>query len=215
MQGLFPHGSAHKPWPMPALPDLVLFAKYPLPGYAKTRLIPALGAEGAAQVHRHLARRTVDLLLQSGAPTEVRYAGADEAALRDWLGDGPALVAQAEGGLTERLVDASRPHPHMFFGADTPDLDAGMIAAAMTALASHDVVIGPAEDGGYFLIGMQTARPELLTDMPWSTDQVFPETLRRCEVLGLAVALLPMLADCDRPEDLERWPDLRELVRCA
>lgn len=200
---------------MTVLPDLVLFAKYPVPGYAKTRLIPALGASGAATVHRHLAGRTVDILLQAGAPVEIRFAGADETQFRDWLGDGVLLIEQVEGGLTERLIDAARDHPHIFFGADTPDLDVATVASAMAALESHDVVIGPAEDGGYYLIGMQTARPELLIDMPWSTEAVLHETLRRCDALGLGVALLSTLADCDRPEDLARWPYLAEAGRCA
>jgi len=200
---------------MTALPDLVLFAKYPVPGYAKTRLIPALGAAGAATVHRHLAGRTVDILLQAGAPVEIRFAGADETQFRDWLGDGVLLIEQVEGGLSERLIDAARDHPHILFGADTPDLDVATVASAMAALESYDVVVGPAEDGGYYLIGMQTARPELLIDMPWSTEAVLPETLRRCDMLGLSIALLPMLADCDRPDDLARWPHLVELARCA
>lgn len=200
---------------MTALPDLVLFAKYPVPGYAKTRLVPALGASGAADLHRRLAERTVGILLQAGAPVEVRFAGAEEAAFRQWLGDGVRLIAQVEGGLTERLIDAARDHPHIFFGADTPDLDVGGVVSAMAALQNHDIVIGPAEDGGYYLIGMRQARPELLTDIPWSTDAVLRETLRRCDALGLGVALLPTLADCDRPEDLARWPQLEASGRCA
>lgn len=198
--------------PVSALPALVLFAKYPVPGFAKTRLIPALGAQGAALVHRHLTERTVATLLASGAPVEVRYAGADLAQMRAWLGDDVALVEQVPGGLTERMIDASRPAPHIFFGADTPDLDVGMVRAAMAALVTHDVVIGPAEDGGYYLIGMQTAQTGLLTDMPWSTAQVFPRTMARCAAMGLTCLTLPVLADCDRPEDLDRWPDLRALA---
>jgi uncharacterized protein len=193
-------------------PVLVLFAKYPVPGFAKTRLIPALGAEGAARVHRHLTQRTVATLLASGAPVEVRYAGATESAMSDWLGDDVALARQVEGGLTERLIDASRAAPHIFFGADTPDLGVETVHLAIAALADHDVVIGPADDGGYYLIGMQVAQPGLLTDMPWSTDRVYPETVARCATLGLSVATLPMLADCDRPEDLVRWPDLQALI---
>ena len=200
---------------MPGLPDLVLFAKYPVPGYAKTRLIPALGAEGAARVHRHLTQRTVGILLQAHVPVEVRYAGADAAEFRAWLGVAPTLARQAEGGLTERLIDASRAGPHIFFGADTPDLDIATVEAATAALATSDIVIGPAEDGGYYLIGMQTARPELFSEMAWSTASVFPETLRRCEAMQLSVALLPVLSDCDRPEDLARWPQLEALARCA
>lgn len=197
---------------MAALPQLVLFAKYPLPGYAKTRLIPALGPEGAAKVHRHLAQRTIGILQQSDAPVEIRFAGASAAAFRGWLGDDIALVEQVEGGLTERLIDAGRDHPHIFFGADTPDLSVEHVRGAIDALAKHDVVIGPADDGGYYLIGMRRARPELLRDMSWSTADVTPETLRRCEALGLSVALLPVLADCDRPEDLDRWPYLAQLA---
>ena len=193
-------------------PVLVLFAKYPVPGYAKTRLIPALGATRAALVHRHLAALTVAKLLASNAPVEVRYAGASADTMREWLGNGVTLIEQVEGGLTERLIDASRAAPHIFFGADTPDLDGETINAAITALRDHDIVIGPAEDGGYYLIGMNEARPELLTDMPWSTEQVFPETMRRCASLGLMTAILPMLADCDRPEDLARWPALRSVA---
>lgn len=200
---------------MPAPPILVLFAKFPLPGYAKTRLIPALGAHGAARVHRHLTQRTVATLLESGAPVEIRYAGADGAAFRAWLGEAPTLVEQVDGDLTERLIDAGRPAPHIFFGADTPDLTVDIVRAAVQALASHDVVIGPAEDGGYYLIGMTHARPELMTAMPWSTAQVFPETMRRCRALGLSVATLTVLSDCDTPADLARWPALAALAALA
>ena len=200
---------------MPASPTLVLFAKYPIPGYAKTRLIPALGPEGAARIHRHLTERTVATLIASGGATEIRHAGAGAAQFRAWLGDAPALVEQVEGGLTERLIDAVRPTPHIFFGADTPDLTVAIVLSAMDALMSHDIVLGPAEDGGYYLIGMAQARPELLTDMPWSTSQVFPETLRRCEALGLSVAILPVLSDCDTPDDLGRWPDLASQASLA
>ncbi len=198
---------------MLAPPTLVLFAKYPVPGYAKTRLIPALGPEGSARVHKHLTERTVATLLASGGVTEIRHAGASAAEFRGWLGDAPVLVEQVEGGLTERLIDAARPTAHIFFGADTPDLTVGIVDAAMAALGTHDVVLGPAVDGGYYLIGMTKARHELLTDMPWSTSEVFPETIRRCEALGLSVAILPVLSDCDTPADLERWPDLVLLAR--
>lgn len=193
-------------------PVLVLFAKYPIPGYAKTRLIPALGAGGAARVHRHLTERTVATLIASGGPVEIRYAGAGAGDFRAWLGGGVTLIEQVDGGLTERLIDAARTGPHIFFGADTPDLTIDIVQSAIAALASHDVVVGPAEDGGYYLIGMAQARPELLLDMPWSTSQVFPETMRRCHDARLSVATLPPLSDCDTPQDLARWPELALLA---
>lgn len=189
-------------------PELVLFARYPVAGECKTRLIPALGPEGAAAVHRRLTERTVGVLRQAGCPVTVACTGADEAEFRAWLGPDLAYVQQAEGDLTARLLPFAERAPVVLFGADTPDLAPAHVAAAVTALASHRVAIGPAEDGGYFLIAMREPLPELLTGMPWSTAEVLPETLRRLDRLGIAPALLETLADCDRPEDLARWPGL-------
>jgi uncharacterized protein len=191
-------------------PRLVLFARYPLAGAAKTRLIPAIGPDGAAQVHRQLTERTMAVLRETGHLVELHYTGANEDAFRNWLGDGFALVPQADGDLTDRLMAALNPlsesAPVIFFGADTPDLSAQIVADAVAALQTHQVVLGPADDGGYYLIGMNQPMPELLTDMPWSTDQVMPETLRRLAAIGVTPALLETLHDCDRPEDLSRWP---------
>lgn len=188
-----------------SMPRLVLFARYPEAGACKTRLIPALGAERAAALHRTLTERTVDVLRGCG-PIELRFTGADRARFADWLGNHIALVEQVPGDLTDRLLDALEPAPVIFFGADTPDLDTRHVAAAIDALADKEVVIGPAEDGGYYLIGVAQPHRFLFEDMPWSTDQVLPETLRRLEARGIAPVLLDPLADCDRPEDLERWP---------
>lgn len=185
---------------------LVLFARYPTAGAAKTRLIPALGPEGAAGVHRQLTERTLGVLLGSELPVELHYTGAADADFRAWLGNGFALVEQAKGDLTGRLLAALYPAPVIFFGADTPDLSAHHVAQAVAALETHPVVLGPADDGGYYLIGMKQPMPELLDHMPWSTDQVMPETLRRLAEAGIPTALLDTLHDCDRPEDLARWP---------
>jgi hypothetical protein len=191
---------------MSAAPRLVLFARYPTAGAAKTRLIPALGAEGAAQVHRQLTERTLAVLLSSGLPVELHFTGATQADFRNWLGDGFILVEQAKGDLTDRLMASLYPAPVIFFGSDTPALATHHVAHAVSALETHPAVLGPADDGGYYLIGMQSPMPELLSDMPWSTDQVMPETLRRLAEAGNSPALLETLHDCDRPEDLKRWP---------
>lgn len=187
-------------------PRLVLFARYPAAGAAKTRLIPALGPEGAAGVHRRLAKRTLGVLMDSGFPVELHYTGAEAVDFREWLGEGFALVKQADGDLTDRLMAALHPAPVIFFGSDTPGLSAHHVAGAVTALESHPVILGPADDGGYYLIGMKQPMPELLEDMPWSSDQVMPETLLRLAKKGVEPALLETLHDCDRPEDLARWP---------
>ena len=186
---------------------LVLFSKFPTPGEAKTRLIPALGEAGAAAIHRALALRTVEVLRNACAGTvEIAYTGADEADFRDWLGSALTFVPQVASDLTGRLIERLHPAPVIFFGADTPDLTASIVTDAANALAQHDAVIGPASDGGYYLIGLARPQPELFTDMPWSTDAVLPETMRRLAKLGIEPFLLPVLHDCDRPEDLARWP---------
>lgn len=189
---------------------LVLFARFPVAGACKTRLIPAVGAAGAADIHRHLTQRTVGVLRQSGQQVILAYTGAEKRDFAEWLGDDIAYVRQAEGDLTDKLLACLNPAPVLFFGADTPDLTADIVHKAIAALHTHDVVLGPAEDGGYYLIGMRRALPELLTDMPWSTDQVMPETLRRLSQLGIEPVILETLSDCDRPEDLARWPHLAQ-----
>jgi glycosyltransferase A (GT-A) superfamily protein (DUF2064 family) len=81
-----------------------------------------------------------------------------------------------------------------------------LLREAAAALVEHDVVIGPAEDGGYWLIGISARHDWLFTDMSWGTEAVLPETLRRLTEHDIEPKLLPILADCDRPEDLARWP---------
>ncbi len=181
-----------------------LFAKYPTPGQVKTRLIPALGAQGAAALHRQLTERTVAAMRAAGLPFVVRYSGADEAAFADWLGADVRLIEQGEGDLGARMgrVAASA----VLLGADVPDLSAEHILAMAAALARAPVAIGPAEDGGYWSIAFARALPLLWNAMDWGTDRVLPETLRRLEAAGIEPVVLETLADCDRPEDLERWP---------
>lgn len=186
---------------------LALFARYPVAGEAKTRLIPAIGCRRAADVHRVLTERTLGVLAtQRDCPIELYHTGAPAAAFRAWIGEGPVLREQVDGDLTARLLAALDPTPVIFFGADTPDLAPSHVAAAVAALATHEVVIGPADDGGYYLIGFSRPHAFLLTDMPWSTPEVLPETLRRLQTRSIVPAQLDPLGDCDRPEDLVRWP---------
>jgi len=189
---------------------LVLFTRYPEAGKAKTRLIPLLGAKGAADVHRRLTENSVKILLEAGdrgdVQVEIRTTGAQNAAFAHWLGNKINFVEQCEGDLTARLLDAIKPAPVLFFGSDTPELSARIVAQAIGALDENDVVIGPAEDGGYYLIGMREPQRELITGMEWSTEKVYSDTIERLTKLGLSYQALPMLSDCDRPEDVVRWP---------
>ncbi len=188
-------------------PRVVLFTRYPTPGATKTRLIGALGADGAAALHRRLTERTLAVVRASRLPFEIRSTGAPPAAFARWLGDVP-VVDQGNGDLGARLTAAGPLYPTIFIGADAPDLTAAHLLDAAAALTGVQAVIGPAQDGGYWLLGLARAADPLFQAMPWGTNQVFAETMARMGLLGIRPTLLPTLADLDRPEDLARWPDL-------
>lgn len=189
-------------------PRVVLFTRYPEPGRAKTRLIPALGSAGASDLHRRLTEQTLTQVRASGLRHELRTTGAPAAAFARWLGS-VDVVDQGEGDLGERLARAGRPYPTLFIGADAPDLRAAHLLAAADALARSPAVVGPAEDGGYWLLGLAQPIDGVFGSMPWGTDAVFAQTLARLAAAGVEPGLLPCLADLDRPEDLARWPELR------
>lgn len=187
-------------------PTVALFARYPVPGAAKTRLIPALGAEGAARLHRLLVERTLATIRASGLPFAVHCTGAPLADFAVWLGADVPLVEQGEGDLGARLARVAP--PTILLGADVPDLTPAQLAEAAQALDSAEVVIGPAQDGGYYLLGYRQPVPFLFTAMPWGTSAVLAETLDRLHRRQVTPHLLAELADCDLPEDLARWPEL-------
>lgn len=184
---------------------VVLFTRWPAPGHAKTRLIPALGADGAAALHRRLTERAVAACRASGLAVEVRTTGAPVAAFAAWLGADLRIIDQGEGDLGERLARAAAAAPMLLVGADIPDLTAGHLRHAAATLAEAPVSIGPAEDGGYWLLGLAAPMPALFADIAWGTATVFADTVAK---LAAPPVVLDTLADLDRPEDLARWPDL-------
>ena len=192
---------------MPAIsPTVALFTRFPDAGKAKTRLIPALGAEGAARVHRLLVERTLATVRATGLPFRLHVTGAPTGAFTDWLGADITFVEQGEGDLGARLASVSP--PAILLGADVPDLAGLHLAQAALALEKTDAVIGPAEDGGYYLLGLRRPLPFLFGEMPWGTQNVLSETLKRLTDTSTGYTLLETLADCDRPADLARWPEL-------
>ncbi|MBX9934689.1 MAG: TIGR04282 family arsenosugar biosynthesis glycosyltransferase [Methylobacterium sp.] len=190
------------------VPRLVLFTRYPEPGKAKTRLIPALGPDGAAALHRRLAERTVASMRATGLPMEIRSTGAGEDAFLEWLGHDLNVVDQGDGDLGTRLARAASGAPAILLGADTPALTVAHLAALARALSSRPAAVGPAEDGGYWALGIAQPMPFLFEDMPWSTDRVCTITLARLTERGFETAILDTLSDLDRPEDLAQFPDL-------
>lgn len=174
-----------------------------MPGEAKTRLIPALGPAGAAALHRRLVERTVATVREADLRLAIRITGAPPADFAGWLGD-VTLEEQGEGDLGERM--ARVPAPAILLGADVPDLKAHHLRRAADALVSHEVAIGPATDGGYYLLAFRRPVPALFAPMAWGTDSVFAETVRRMAEGGVSHTVLDPLDDCDRPGDLARWP---------
>jgi rSAM/selenodomain-associated transferase 2/rSAM/selenodomain-associated transferase 1 len=194
---------------------LIVFARFPVPGRTKTRLVPALGAEGAAALHRRLVLRTLRsasaLCRSEDLELEVRFDGGDEQAMRHWLGGEGHFRAQGEGDLGERMARAFEvsfregSSATIIIGTDCPGLTADLLSAAFDRLSGNPVVFGPAADGGYYLIGMTRPIPELFRGIAWGTETVLADSLRILARAGLDPVLLDRLADIDRPEDLVSW----------
>jgi uncharacterized protein len=205
---------------------LAILAKAPVAGAVKTRLIPALGADGAAALHARLVERTVEtacaaatgpvtLWVTPAPPNEYFTALASRFPI--------GLAAQPDGDLGVRMLAAcnAAAGPGLVIGTDSPALTLSHLREAADALrAGSDVVVIPAEDGGYVLIGSRRPQPLLFDGMTWGVDAVMAETRRRVAEHGLTVRELPPLWDVDRPEDLARlratqFADLVEEVTAA
>jgi len=194
---------------------VLVFAKAPEPGAAKTRLIPVLGEAGAAALHRRLVHHVLGIANEADLGPVELWCTPDPAhpffagCARSF---GVSLHAQGEGDLGERMERAlgaalARSARAILVGSDIPALSGRYLRDADAALrAGAEAAIGPAEDGGYVLIGLARRVPELFRGVPWGTPAVLEETRRRVVALGLRCRELPVLWDVDRPEDLTRLP---------
>jgi len=200
---------------------LILFARFPVAGKVKTRLIPALGAEGAAALHRRLVLRTLrtaHALCQSqNVELEIRFAGDNANEMQHWLGDGWLCRPQCEGDLGQRMAgafaDSSREGSPatVIIGSDCPSLTPEVLSSAFDSLKTNPVVFGPATDGGYYLVGLTRFVPEIFQGVAWGTETVLAQSLEKLVRLGIKPALLQPLDDLDRPEDVAAWKRLVEV----
>ena len=199
---------------------LILFARFPVAGNVKTRLIPALGAEGATALHRRLVLHTLrsarSLCQSQKVELEIRFAGGDEDRMRHWLGEGWLCRAQCDGDLGQRMAGAfadsfiEGSFATVIIGSDCPTLTPEIIAASFDSLKTNPVVFGPATDGGYCLVGMTGPVPELFQGVAWGTETVLARSLQILERMGISPARLQPLDDLDRPEDLAAWRRISE-----
>jgi rSAM/selenodomain-associated transferase 1 len=209
---------------------LIIFTRYPVPGNTKTRMIPALGEQGAADLHSRMTEYTLLNLLilcrDNFLEIEIYYSGGDRSKMQSWLApvissfsvNHPNLTinpiayhAQVGEDLGKRMQGAfedsfkHKIEKVIIIGTDCPDLSQDLIEDAFLALNSHDVVLGPASDGGYYLIGLSQFFPMLFTQIDWGSDRVLAQTKSITKQEKLSVYDLPVLTDVDRPDDLHIW----------
>ena len=200
---------------------LAVFLKAPRPGAVKTRLVPALGAEAAAGLYRALAEAVVAATRPDPGEYERLFfftPGDARAEVEAWF-PGEALVAQDGQDLGARMSsafdDAFRRGGDrvVLVGSDVPSLSREDVGFALSALEDHDLVLGPARDGGYYLIGLTRPRPALFENMAWGTGSVFAATMERAAALGLTVRVLQERRDIDTLEDVRaEWASLRPIM---
>lgn len=209
------------PLAVPGREAIAVFAKFPEPGRVKTRLIPGLGADGAAALHDQMVRHTLDrvgeLCLAREVEARVFSAGVEPARFADHFKVHIPCVPQTDADLGTRMHTAFQ---HMLrdassaiiIGTDCPDISQGLLGMAFDAMKCSDLVLGPAADGGYYLIGLRRPVPALFENMEWSTASVLSETLARAATLGLRVRTLPTLSDVDDPDDVAAWDRVRATI---
>ena len=187
---------------------LVVIAKEPVPGAVKTRLAPILGADGAARVAAAMLADTVAGMAEVDAERWVCFAPPDARTRMASMAPGCGLLAQVEGDLGDRLAACfaallgGGAERVVIVGVDTPHVPRATYQEAFALLDQVDVVLGPAVDGGYFLVGAKAVVPELFVGIPMGTDAVLQMTIQRAIQRRLRIGTVPMLRDLDRLEDL-------------
>lgn len=202
---------------------LLQFTRAPQEGQVKTRMMPHLSAAGACELHRELTLWTCRQLLASGlGEVELCVAGdTHDALFGQCMAIGVSRVSQQCGSdLGARMYSAihrslAQYSSVILVGSDCPGIDGAYLRQAVTALLAAPVVLGPAADGGYVLIGARSITPDIFQDIPWGSDQVYSATSLALERAGVNWRELPCLTDIDRPEDLPVWEALKRGVHTA
>ncbi len=194
---------------------IIIFTRYPEPGKTKTRLIPVLGNEGAAHLQRSMTEDTINSVLQiKNRPSlsiEIRYDGGNSTLMQQWLGNNVVYRIQGDGDLGKRMSRAFKESFNSGFdrviiiGTDSPDLDVNLLHNAFDALNANDIVLGPSEDGGYYLIGFKKRSflPGIFNSINWGSSTVFSDTINMVKKTNHSIHLLPQWNDMDTLDDLK------------
>lgn len=187
---------------------LLITIKNPVLGKVKTRLAAGLGREKALEIYLSLVRHTCEVALQTEADRYLYYSDfVDET--DEWPSDRFYKKAQTTGDIGHRMsrcFEETLPlyEKAILVGSDIPGLSAGILAEAFEKLSHNDFVIGPAEDGGYYLIGMKAFYPTVFEQITWSVPTVFEETIQQMEALGKSWSAVKTLSDVDNVDDWEK-----------
>lgn len=200
---------------------LILFTRFPEPGTTKTRLIPTLGPQGAADLQRKMTELMIQQARQLNIdqPTDifVYYVGGTALQMEQWLGKDLHYTQQQGKDIGQRMHNAfmdgytDNAEQIVLIGCDIPSIDHTLLTKAFSNLTNHTAVVGPSTDGGYYLIGIhQQALPWLLSsvfaDITWSTSMVYNQTIAALQKHQVSFTSLPLLRDIDRPDDLDTLP---------
>lgn len=199
------------------MPLIQLFAKPPVEGKVKTRLIPDLGVAKATQVYRYCLQYTLDLVKQSG----YRYQIWLTEKTRDLIFNAEPYHLQQGTNLGSRMwqaIDSQlREGKHiqseiLLIGSDCLDLTCFHFQQAISALSTHDIVLTPAHDGGFALIGCRVIDAQLFNRVKWGSNEVFIQTVNNAQSLGYQISILESVRDIDTLEDLSHYPELLSLI---
>ena len=191
-----------------------IFAKPPYPGLVKTRLIPDIGSNKAARVYRYCLEYTLEVTRESGLEYQLYLSETcDDALFQD-----DEHSVQKGNNLGSRMFNAfqdllaTSTDGALIIGSDCLDISPRHLRQAAQELADHELVILPALDGGYALIGCTTINPELFRDVSWGSEQVLEQTITNAEHLNYRISMLETVRDIDTLQDLEQYPELLALI---
>ena len=195
--------------------SLIVFTRYPEKGKTKTRLIPAIGAQKAADFQRQMTEHTMKTVAQTQTDVDFQinifFNGGSQDLMQNWLGTQYSYQPQEDGDLGQKMYSAFEDNfkqgsqQVVIIGIDCPSLSSQILSEAFSALEDNQMVIGGADDGGYYLLGLSQLEKSLFENINWGTSEVFSKTMTIAQNLNYKIYQLPVLKDIDRPEDLKLW----------